>query len=472
MTKFGRISLLTSSVFLAACNLAPKYETPVSPIAQDSYKYAHESGRTAADIGWENFFYDQRLKALIPIALENNRDLRIAIKNVEAAKAQYGITQSSLFPNIGLSGSESAQKLPADLSQTGSRYLSRSYQAGIGLNSFELDFFGKIRNQTEAALESFYATEQAQRTAYISVVTTLANTYFSLRSLEEMEQLYKDTIASYQASYQLTNARFKAGVASMLDVNQAKSSLESAKASLAQLQRSKEQTKNSLEVILGQEMPASLPKAAPFGSDVMLDTIPAGLPSDLLTRRPDIMADEHNLKAANANIGAARAAFFPSISLTAMFGVASAQLGHLFNSGQEMWSFAPSISLPVFTAGSLQGSLDVAKIRKDIQVATYEKDIQTAFQEVNDALIGVKTYKDQLNALRSQTSAAEQSLKLSTMRYKSGIDSFLQVQSAQVTVLTVKQNFLSVGLESLQNKIALYKALGGGWSATDIVKTK
>ena len=222
--------------------------------------------------------------------------------------------------------------------------------------------------------------------------------------------------------------------------------------------------------MIAQDIPANLPPAAPFGEDVMLDNIPVGLPSDLLTHRPDIMAAEHNLKAANANIGAARAAFFPSISLTGLLGVASMDLGNLFKSGREAWTYSPSVTMPLYSFGALKNSLDVAELRKDVQVATYEKTVQTAFSEVNDALIGVQTYKQQLDALRSQTAAAEQTLKLSTLRYTHGIDNFLTVQSAQVAVLGVKQNFLSMGLASLQNKVTLYKALGGGWTAADVVK--
>ena len=469
MRVISRLSILSTSLLLAACNFAPKYEAPVAPIGA-TYQKAAPAGKTAAELGWQEFFADPRLKALIDLGLKNNRDLLIATKNVEIAKKQYGIQLSNLFPKVGLSGSQSAQNMPADMNAMGVRDIQRSYIAGVGISNYELDFFGKIRNQNEAALQSYFATEQAQRTAQINLVASIANTYFALRSLEEMEKLVSGTLAAYEKTYQLTQSRFNAGVASMLDVNQAKSTVESARASLAETRRNKEQTLNALSLLIAQDIPANLPPAAPFGEDVMLDNIPVGLPSDLLTHRPDIMAAEHNLKAANANIGAARAAFFPSISLTGLLGVASMDLGNLFKSGREAWTYSPSVTMPLYSFGALKNSLDVAELRKDVQVATYEKTVQTAFSEVNDALIGVQTYKQQLDALRSQTAAAEPTLKLSTLRYTHGIDNFLTVQSAQVAVLGVKQNFLSMGLASLQNKVTLYKALGGGWTAADVVK--
>lgn len=472
MMNIFRVSVLSSTVLLAACNFAPKYEAPESPISGEYKVSSSSTAMTAADLGWQSFFKDERLKRFIALGLANNRDLLTATKNVEIAKKQYGIQLSNLFPSVGLSGTQSAQNLPADMNASGMRDISRSYIAGIGISSYELDFFGKIRNQNEAALQSYFSTEQAQRTAHINLVASIANTYFSLRSLEEMEKLLRETVSSYESTYQMTHARFKAGVASMLDVNQAKSILDSARATLVSTQRNKEQTINALELLIAQPLPADLPKGSKFGSDVLVDNIPAGLPSDLLTRRPDIIAAEHDLKASNANIGAARAAFFPSISLTALLGVASMDLGNLFGSGRDAWTFNPSITMPLYSFGALKNSLDVAKLRKEVQILNYEKTVQTAFSEVNDALIGVETYKQQLDALSSQIKAAEESLRLSTLRYTSGIDSFLSVQSAQVNVLNTKQNFLLLALASLQNKVTLYKALGGGWSATDVVKNK
>lgn len=481
MSSIIRLSILSSTVLLAACNFAPKYETPtvtldtqfqtISTHAKVATNARAEvgTGRTAADLGWKTFFTDPRLKALIELGLANNQDLFVATKNVEIAKKQYGIQLSNLFPSVGASLNQSAQNMPADMSATGVRHISRSYIAGIGIANFEIDFFGKIRNQNEAALQAYFATEQAQRTAQINLIASIANTYFTVRSLEEMEKLITPIVNAYDKTYQITLSRYKAGIASQLEVNQALSSLENAKASLAETTRHHAQAVNALSLLIGQNIPDNLPNATPFGKDVIISNIPVGLPSDLLTRRPDVMAAEHNLKAANANIGAARAAFFPSISLTGLLGLASTDLSVLFSprQGRDAWTFSPSVHLPIYAFGALKNSLDVAKLRKDIQIATYEKTVRTAFMEVNDALIGVQTYQQQLENLRTQTTAAEQSLKLALLRYTHGIDNFLTVQSAQVAMLSVKQNFLSVGLASLQNKVSLYKALGGGWLAEE-----
>lgn len=466
-----RLSVLSLSLFLAACNFAPKYEQPVAPISSD-YVKAGVAGQTAADISWQNFFQDPRLKAIIQLALENNRDLRMATQRVDEAAAQYGIARSALFPQIGATGEGTHGQMPADMSQTRSRDTTHSYVAGIGLNSYEIDFWGRVRNNNETALQTYFATEQAQRTAQISLIAGVANTYFTVRTMQEMETLVARTLSAYENTYNLVNSRFKAGVASLLEVNQAKTSLDNARAALAQTQRNRGQAENALNLLVGQSLPATLPAAAKFGHDVLIAEVPAGLPSDLITRRPDIIAAEHQLKGANAQIGAARAAFFPKISLTGLLGVASLDMSDLFSSGREMWSFSPSISVPIFTAGALRNSLNVAEIRKDIQIANYEKTIQTAFKEVNDALVGVDTYKSQLDALREQQKAAYQSFNLANLRYTSGVDSFLQVQSAQVALLAVQQNFLAVGLESLQNKVNLYKALGGGWSPSDLTQSQ
>ncbi len=466
-----RLSVLSISVFLAACNFAPKYEQPVAPIAAD-YVKPGVAGQTAADITWQSFFREPRLKSLIQLALDNNRDLRMATQRVDEARAQYGISYSALFPQVGISGQGSHGQMPADMSQTRTRDTTHSYEVGVGLNSYEIDFWGKVRNNNETALQNYFATEQAQRAAQISLVAAVANTYFTVRTMQEMETLVSRTLTAYDNTYKLVNSRYNAGVASLLEVNQAKTTLDTARAALAQTQRNLGQAQNALTLLVGQTLPANLPAATNFGHDVVIADVPAGLPSDLLTRRPDIIAAEHQLKGANAQIGAARAAFFPSISLTGMLGLASLEMSSLFDSGREMWSFSPAISVPIFTAGALRNSLNVAEIRKDMQIANYEKTIQTAFKEVNDALVGVDTYNRELTALRDQQQAAYQSFNLANLRYTSGIDSFLQVQSAQVALLGVQQNFLAVGLESLQNKVNLYKALGGGWSPSDLAQTQ
>ncbi|NLY64798.1 MAG: efflux transporter outer membrane subunit, partial [Alcaligenaceae bacterium] len=457
-----KLSAMALAALLAGCSLSPNYEQPGLPVP-DQFPGAG-AGTTvdgvqhAANLGWETFFKDARLKALIPIALENNRDMRIAVQRVEEARALYGIQRSDQFPQIGLNAQQTAQRMPEDMRAGGplSPSVSRSNVMGIGMTGFELDFFGKQRSLSEAAFERYLATQQGRTTVQINLIGQLASTYFTLRNMQEQKALVNKTIKSRQGTLNLVQSRFNAGVASVLDVNQAKTSLEAAKVTLAEVTRGEMQATNALQLILGQPIPANLPAATPFGKDVLISKIPAGLPSDLLSRRPDILASENNLKAANANIGAARAAFFPSISLTGLLGIASPDLGSLFDGGNKMWSFNPVINLPIFTAGKLRNNLDLAEIRTDIAVAEYEKSIQTAFREVADALAGEATYQAQLDALRAQQTAAYETLNIANLRYSSGIDSFLQVQSAQVALFGVQQNFLQVGFQSIQNKIELY----------------
>ncbi len=461
-----RFSAVFMAVLLAGCSLSPDYTRPDAPVPSTYPGQNNANQATVADLGWEQFFREPRLKALIGLALENNRDMRIAVKRVDEARAQYGITRSDQFPQIGATAQETAQRMPPNLRMAGpdSPSVSRSFTAGIGITDFELDFFGKQRNLSEAAFQAYLATVEGRKTAQINLIGQLATAYYNLRAAQQQRDLVAKTLKSRQSTYDLVQTRFRGGVASALDVNQAKNLLDSARASSAELDRSEQLARNALQLIIGAPIPAGLPAASPFAGDVLMAKIPAGLPSDLLVRRPDIIAAEHELLAANANIGAARAAFFPSISLTGLIGSASLGLGTLFSGGQGSWSFNPVITMPIFTAGRLRNNLELSEVRKDIAVAQYEKSIQTAFKEVADSLAGEATYGAQLQALRDQQKSAYESLNLSDLRYRNGIDSFLQVQTAQINLFTVQQSFVQVGLESLLNKVELYKALGGGWN--------
>ncbi len=463
---------------LAGCSLAPRYERPAAPIPQqypDQSASAREKGglsaqavapavTNAADLGWRQFFRDPRLVALIGIALDNNRDMRIAVQRVLEARAQYGIQDSNRLPTLGLGGNAQIQRNPVNLRSNGaaSDSVNRYYQAGVGTTAFELDFFGRLKNLSQAAYEQYLASEQAQRAVHITLIAQVAGAYFNLRAAQEQADLIEKTLASRQQTFNLVQAQFKAGVASTLDLNQAQSLLDSTRADQAAVVRSQSQAQNALQLLVGEPIPGNLPRGAVFGKDQLLVAIPVGLPSDLLERRPDIMGAENNLRAANANVGAARAAFFPRISITGLLGFASPALGGLFQSGQRFWSFAPQITQPLFSGG-VSGGLDLAKASKNEAVAQYEKTIQTAFSEVADALAGEATYSQQLDALRSLEQSNLQTLKLSQLRYTSGIDSFLQVQTAEVGLYTAQLSFLQTGLNSLVNRVALYKALGGGW---------
>ena len=466
-----KLSILSLSLLLAACSLNPTYEQPQAPVPAEYKGSSSELPAgllSGADLGWEEVIQEPRLRALISLALENNRDMLIAIQRVEEARALYGIQRSDLLPHIGANAQQNTQRLPRDMRVPGQDSISRTYTAGIGITAFELDFWGRKRSLSEAAFEQYLATDEARKSMHLGLIAQVSSTYFAWRTAQSSQDLARRTIDSYQRSYDLVNRRFQAGVASGLERNQARMTLEGAKAALAAADRQVQLASNALDVLIGQPQPANLPAAVPFGSDNLISDIPAGVSSTLLVRRPDIIAAEHRLKSANAQIGAARSAFFPTISLTGLFGTKSPQFSGLFDRQTETWSFSPSLTVPIFTAGALRNSLDLAEVRKEIAVLEYEKTIQDAFREVSDALAGEQSYADQLDALREQQSAAYNSLSLSEQRYEAGIDSFLQVQQAQINLFNIQQSFLQVGLESLQNRLELYKALGGGWTATTV----
>ena len=472
---------------LAGCSLAPHYERPEAPVSgsypdQPKVRYGgydHSTtldtqpaaavtplgGVPAADIGWREFFRDPRLQRLIELALVNNRDLRVAVQRVEEARAQYGIQRGEQWPSIGAGIQGQRQHLPPDMRVGGpdSSSISSSYQAGIGLTTFEIDLFGRLRSLSEAAYQQYLSTEQAQKSAHIALVGAVAQSYFNLRAADVQLELTRRTLASREESYKLVQRRFEGGVASELDLNQAKSLLDTASSNLAQLARARTQALNALVLLVGTPLPDDLPQAAPFGRDQLLAAVPAGLPSALLERRPDILAAENQLRAAKANIGAARAAFFPTISLTGLLGVASPSLGQLFSGGQGYWSFSPSITTPIFAGGSIREGLNLAKARDNIAVAQYEQTIQQAFKEVSDALAGEATYGAQLDAQRALQNSAARTLELSNLRYTNGIDSYLQVQTAQVDFYNAQLSLVQTGLAALINRVELYKALGGGW---------
>ncbi|WP_417276876.1 efflux transporter outer membrane subunit [Castellaniella sp.] len=468
--QYGRLATLTTlSLALSACSLAPDYQRPVAPVP-DQFPVvgqAQAAGQTSMLPEWHDVFHDPRLQALIGLALHNNRDLRIAIDRVEEARAQYGVVQSDRLPTIGALGSEQATRLPANMRQSDGSSVNRSFIAGVGMTAFELDFFGRVRNLSEAAFQQYLSTEEARRTVQLGLVAQTAEAYFNLRSAQAMHALMEKTLTARQGTLDLVQARFDAGVASDLDLAQAKAQLDTVRADLVATERAILQSGNALQLILGMPVPGDLPAPQAFGRDQLLASIPAGLPSQLLERRPDILAAEHSLKAANAQIGAARAAFFPHISLTGLLGFASPQLGGLFGGSQRYWQFSPQIQMPLF-AGGVKGNLDLAKARKNIAVAAYEKTIQTAFREVADGLAGEATYSRQLDAVRDTEASALKALKLAQLRYETGVDSFLQVQTAQVNLYGVQQQFIQVGTAALANRVELYKSLGGGWSAADV----
>lgn len=465
--KTIRLATIPALLILAGCSLAPKYERPLAPVPDrypgEASSTADTGAAAAADLGWQEFFRDEQLKALIAFALENNRDLRVAVGRVEEARALFGIQQSERLPTVGIGGTGAIQAQPENLRASNAPSVSRVYQSGVGITAFELDFFGRVRNLSEAAYQQYLASSQAQRTVHLTLVSQVAESYFRLRATELQRALVERTLQSRQASYDLIKQRFDVGVAGALDLNQAKSQLESVKSDLQEIRRLEQLARNALTLVLGGT-PENLPASAVFGRDQLIGSIPVGLPSDLLTRRPDIIGAENGLLAANANIGAARAAFFPNISITGLLGFASNAMGGLFSGANRFWSFTPQVTMPLFSGGVV-GQLGLAEARKNIAIAQYEKTIQVAFREVADGLAGEATYAAQLDALRALETSAAESLKIAQLRYENGIDSFLQVQAAEVTLYNAQRAFLQTGLSALMNRVELYKALGGGWNA-------
>ncbi|SDR95358.1 outer membrane protein, multidrug efflux system [Pseudomonas asplenii] len=462
------LSVAVAAFVLSGCSLIPDYQRPQAPVAAQypqgpAYSPSQAANVAAAEQGWRQFFNDPALQQLVQVALENNRDLRVAALNIEAYRAQYQIQRADLFPAVTADGSGSRQRVPADASSSGKAAITSQYSATLGVSSYELDLFGRIRSLSEQALQTYFASEEARRTTQISLVASVANAYLTWQADKELLKLTQETLAAYEESYRLTSRSNEVGVASALDLSQSRTSVESARVKLAQFTRQVAEDQNSLTQLLGTGIPANLPAAQPLSAKLLSD-LPAGLPSDLLQRRPDILSAEHQLMAANANIGAARAAFFPSISLTANAGTLSPDLGGLFKGGSGTWLFSPKISIPIFNAGSLRASLDYSKIQKDISVANYEKAIQTGFKEVSDGLTARQTYNEQLKAQRDLVAANQDYYRLAERRYRIGVDSNLTFLDAQRSLFSAQQSLISDRLSQLTSEVNLYKALGGGWN--------
>jgi multidrug efflux system outer membrane protein len=428
------------------------------PTVEGSIKSGNAVASEApAAITWQRFFTDARLQQLITLALANNRDLRVSILNIEAARAQYQIQRSNEFPavNAGITGQR--QTTGKD------KPISSVYQAGLSVSAFELDFFSRVRNLSSAALAQFLATEEARKTAQISLIAQVANTYLTYLADEELLALVQQTLKTREESLRLTRLRFDNGVSSKLDLQQAVSLVETARTTLAQAQRQRAQDVNLLTLLVGQPIPDNLPAGATLATTNLPD-LPAGMPSDLLAVRPDIRAAEQQLMAANANIGAARANYFPRITLTGSAGTASSQLSGLFKSGTFGWTFAPQAILPLFDFGRTRAGVEGARAQRDIAVAQYEKSIQTAFREVADALAGQATYSEQLRAQQAVAAAETDRFNLSDLRYRNGTASYLDLLDAQRSLFIAQQQAIQANLLRLQNQVTLYRVLGGGWS--------
>ena len=461
MNNRSTFTALAAAALLAGCSFIPTYERPAAPIPAS---YTETAGEVSAAVApWQDYFAEPRLRQLIEAALTNNRDLRVAALNIEQARAAFQVRGADLYPRVGLAAN--ASRSPAVT--TGS--LTNAFSAGLAIPAWEIDFFGRIASLKEQALAQYLATEEGRNAVQTSLVAAVANGWLNLLADEELLDLSRQTLTSREESVRLTKMRLDAGVVSELDFRQAQSLTQAAKATLAQQTRQRATDENALVLLLGQPLPQEV-RASLTGSRLadapLMAALPAGLPSELLTRRPDIRQAEQQLIAANANIGAARAAFFPNISLTAQAGTASGELSGLFKSGSWGFSIAPSLLMPLFDAGRNQANLDSSKAGRSIAVAQYEKAIQTAFREVSDALAGQATLGEQTEALHQQAQAEAARLQLSDLRYRNGVSSYLDLLDAQRSLFTAQQALVQVRLQQLQNQVTLYKALGGGTTIT------
>ena len=467
MTRKLLSLLAITAVLLTGCTMIPEYTRPEAPIpagwpSGPAYKetLATQGEPLAAYLQWREFFTEERLQEIIETALQNNRDLRVAALNVERARALYRIQRAELLPTVNAAGTASKERVPGIISGTGHPATVELYNVHLGISAWELDLFGRIRSLKDAALEQYLATEQARVSAQISLVAEVANTYLTLAADRENLKLARSTLAAQQATYEMIRRRAEVGASSNLDLRQAQTRVDAARVDIVRYTSQVALDENALTLLVGSTVPSGL-LPAELGEVMVLKDFTPGLPSELLQRRPDILQAENLLKAANANIGAARAAFFPRITLTTSIGTTSDQLSGLFKSGSDTWIFAPQIVMPIFDARTWS-AYDVAKVDREISLTQYEKAIQVAFREVADALAQRGTLGDQLEAQQSLVDASAESYRLSDARWARGIDNYLTVLDAQRSLYSAQQGLIAIRLARLTNLVTLYKVLGGG----------
>lgn len=471
---FTSLCVLTS-LLVSGCDLSPHYQRPPLPV-RAAWETAHDTSsnthaiRDITTLSWREFYQDKRLQALIDIALRNNRDLQKQAAAVLEAQGQYQVQHGSLFPKISTSAnsiyvnpSSTLNVNPVSALGNGLDPL-KAYTVGIGFSSYEIDFFGRIRNLTRQQAESALSSEFNRRSLTISIVSQVGSTYLGWLADQKQKDLAENVLSSQKQTLALVKARLVHGESDTLTVSEVETQVAQAEANRQQAIRQTAQDEHQLELLIGSPLPETLPPAAPFGSQTILDDIPAGLPSTLLGNRPDILAAEHILKASNANIGAARAAFFPRVTLTAYEGGSSLQFRHLFTPGAEIWAINPSISLPLLSWGQNEGNLKISKARKQEEIADYEKTIQTAFKEVSDALTARDTYLKQGEQQELFVMSSQKAYDVSLIRFKTGNDSYLSALVHQRSLYAAQQSLIAVQLARYQNLITLYRALGGGWS--------
>lgn len=458
--KPSRLLLLTAAL-ATSCTLDPRHDKPGTEVVPVSFS-GDGAGVASADLDWRSFFTDPRLKCLVAIALDNNRDLRVAALNVEEARARYGISRSELFPSVDLSATGSRRRTPGSAATGGAAVESRNHEVSVGVTSYELDLFGRVRSLNRAALENYFASDAARLGTRIALVSEIASRHFTELALLEQIGLSEDTLASVGQTHELTRKRLEAGDVSELDARSVEVQVRTAEANLAAYRQQLAVTRNALAFLVGATLPEDLPVGRKLGQGLVAE-LRAGVPSDLLTRRPDILEAEHQLRAANADIGAARAAFFPRITLTGGAGTASTSLGDLFQSGTSAWSFSPRIDVPIFNGGFNKANLEAAEARKRTEVARYERAIQNAFREVSDGLAARSGLDDRIRAVEGLVEAQQRRFELADARYRQGVDSYFEVLDAHQDLYAARQTLIDLRLARLTNAVGLYKALGGGW---------
>lgn len=457
---------------LPTADAAIPVEWPLPPTTGATFaptaSVATVEGSAVADVGWRNFLVDPRLEELIARALANNRDLRAAVLNVESVRAQYRIQRADRLPSVNATGSLLRSGGDAAINPSGpgagAGLVTELYSVDLGVTGFELDLFGRVRNLSEAALQRYFSQEEARRSTQLSLIAAVANAYLTLAADQELLRVSQATLKTYEDSYALTQRRHQYGAVSGLDVHQARVEVEAARSDVAFFSGTVAQDTNALNLLVGAPVNATLLPTSFDDAVTGLSPLPAGLPSQVLLRRPDVRQAEHALRAANANIGAARASFFPFISLTGAVGTASTDLSDLFKSTTDTWSFTPSISLPIFQAGRLRANLDAAHAQRSIALAQYERVIQSGFREVADALALTATLSAQRQAQQALVNAATSAEQLSRARYEAGRDSYLVQLDAQRTLYAAQQGLVSTRLAEQTNRVVLYRVLGGGWN--------
>jgi len=470
------VSFPLGALLLTGCaTLAPKYSQPAAPVPASwptgpayQQQAANQSAPAPVELPWRQFFVDAQLQKLIETALANNRDLRVAVLNIERFRAQYRIQRAAQFPQLDGNAAASRQRLPEELSGTGSPLTVSQYSVGLGVSSYELDLFGRVRSLKEAALDQYLATREARRSAQISLIASVASGYLNLAADLEKLRLAKDTLTAQQASFEMIKKRVEVGIASELDLQQAKTQVEAARVDIARYTTLAAQDENGLSLLVGAPVTSEL-LSAKLDDHLLADKeISPGLSSEVLLLRPDVLQAEAQLKGQNANIGAARAAFFPRITLVGALGFGSRELSDLFRSGSGAWNLGSQLTVPIFDAGANLANLEAAKANRDIAVAQYEKSIQTAFREVADALARNGTIAGQLAAQQALEEATAAGLRLSRARFEKGIDDYLTVLVSQRSLYSAQQGVVDTRLTRLQNLVTLYKVLGGGASAADL----